>query len=119
MWKCVCVCVGEVKIIARKSFLIKNYAWLVSNVRERWQKNENIMENSDKIALQVKSLKFSGENLSCQLEVCNQMQTTANWQIQAEYLLHNAVMKRWEGYQSRPEIFSIRVDVINFKRPLS
>jgi len=58
---CVFVCVGEVKIIARKSFLIKNYAWLVSNVRERWQKNENIMENSDKIALQVKSLKFSGE----------------------------------------------------------
>jgi len=42
------------------------------------KKNENIMENSDKIALQVKSLKFSGENLSCQLEVCNQMQTTAN-----------------------------------------
>lgn len=96
---------GLVKIIARKSFLIKNYAWLVSNVHERWQKNENIMESSDKSAMRRKRkyLNLAGKSVlltTLMVHILFQVWKPIKYRQPASQDLHNSLMNKRDGGQS-------------------
>lgn len=99
---------GAVKIIARKSFLIKNYAWLVSNVHERWQKNENIMESSDKSAMRRNReyLNLAGESVlltTLMVHILFQVWKPIKYRQRASRDLHNSLMnKRGGGHSHFP-----------------